>query len=70
MINESTETKAIIIAMLEPLVKATSAGQNVEVLCYEGDSVKIVYVNGFTARIPIIGDSGIQIIVDVCRALQ
>ena len=67
MINEN---KAIIVSLLEPLVKTTTAGQNVEALCYEGDTVKIVYVNGFTARIPIIGDSGIQIIVDACRALM
>lgn len=67
MINEN---KAIIVSLLEPLVKTTLAGQNVEALCYEGDAIKIVYVNGFTARIPIIGDSGIQIIVAVCRALM
>lgn len=64
------ENKGLILAMLEPLVKATSAGQNVEALLLEGDSVKFVYANGFTAKIPISGDSGIQIIIDVCRALQ
>lgn len=64
------ENKGLIVTMLEPLVKATSAGQNVEALCYEGDSVKFVYANGCTAKIPISGDSGIQIIIDVCRALQ
>ena len=67
MINEN---KAIIVSLLEPLVKTTLAGQNVEALCYEGDTVKIVYTNGFAARIPVIGDSGIQIIVEVCRALM
>ncbi len=67
MINEN---KGLIVSLLEPLVKATSAGQNVEASCYEGDTVKIVYVNGFTARIPVFRDSGIQIIVELCRALQ
>lgn len=64
------ENKGLIVTMLEPLVKATSAGQNVEALILEDDTIKFVYANGCTAQIPISGDSGIQIIIDVCRALQ
>lgn len=67
MINED---KGIILAMLEPVVKMTRAGQNIEALLLEGDYVKFVYASGDTVKIPVSGDSGIQLIIDVCRALQ
>ena len=67
MINED---KGIILTMLEPVVKMTRAGENIVALLLEGDYVKFVYASGDTAKIPISGDSGIQLIIDVCRALQ
>ena len=67
MINED---KGIILVMLEPVVKMTRAGQNIAALMLEDDCVKFVYVSGDTVKILVSGDSGIQLIIDVCRALQ
>lgn len=67
MINED---KGIILVMLEPVVKMTRAGQNIEALLLEDDLVKVVFTNGEYAHVPISDDSGIQLIIDVCEALQ
>lgn len=63
------EDKGIILAMLEPVVKMTRAGQHIEALMLEDDLVKVVFTDGNYAYIPISGDSGIQLIIDVCEGL-
>lgn len=64
------ENLGVAIALLEPLLKTTNAGKNVAALMLEGEAVKIIFAGGNTARVPIFGESSIQAIIDVCRALQ
>lgn len=61
-----------ILDALLPAVRLTRAGAYVEALTLEQDkeTVNIIFSTGYTKRANVAGDSGIEMIRDVCGALK
>lgn len=70
-ICEVTENKEDIVKRLKLLLVATSAGRNISdlVLSENQDKVTIVFHQGGTRDVNVMGDSGYTIIKDVMNAL-
>lgn len=67
----SLEDKANIVAKLLELLKVTRIGSDINKLTLDEDGkiVNVKYVNGFSRRVYIEGDSGAAIIKDVLAVL-
>ena len=69
--EDDMENKKEIILRLKHLLKITSVGRNIEDMILDGmeREVAIVFKDGSTRKVNIIGDSGYAIILDVMMEL-
>ena len=71
LLNKELENKQEILDMLLPAIRATRAGADVgKITDNRNGSATICFKTGAKKAVNIEGDSGIAMIVDICRALM
>lgn len=68
------EDKGEIIEMLAHVLKKTRAGGDIKYLTMENfgpwTAVAVTYESGYTERVDVTADSGVVMIIDICKAIM